>query len=428
MVQYIQRKPSLAEMLGQNIVGGLGGMFQRERDIADQQRKFAQESGLLQEKANLDLSNLREKERLKTERQNALVNMFFPGEGMPAQGVGMAQPSAGMTQEDIFYPGQQKQPAQSAQPQGSQPQSGQPPGKKRLSPEELLRLGIVNPQLASLMQKQQEAEDKKQQELDKEGRQLNLEKDRTGLTFAQKQLQSIQEDEANLALKESALNTMKNAIEEMPEGFSWDYVAQQVPFLDFLTSPSTAQFLTGAKEFFVGTITGIGGRLNQWIEQRMYSMLPNVGRSKAANYTVIRALENEIDIKRKRSELFNKYYREERNKMGTGTADFESISSRVDKEIKKYQESIQPILYNDLVAIGVLYDQEDFSKNVAQNLGPKGIGKKQPEKVLKNFSKVPKGTPINKNIVDAYKKRNPKASGIEIIDYLESLGYSTDEP
>lgn len=77
MVQFINRKPSLGEMLGQNVVSGLGGYLGRQRDLSDQERALAQQYGLVQQKADLDLRNKLEEFKGKKDLNMALLGSIF---------------------------------------------------------------------------------------------------------------------------------------------------------------------------------------------------------------------------------------------------------------------------------------------------------------------------------------------------------------
>jgi hypothetical protein len=125
-------------------------------------------------------------------------------------------------------------------------------------------------------------------------------------------------------------------------------------------------------------------------------MLAKIGRSTGANLTVTRALENELDLDKKKVELTNDISDRLRSE---GNFSQGNLGRLVQKELAKYAEDRQQILYNDLRAI-----------------------KSIEEKKSQSFNKVAQGTEISKYMVQSLLLKNgndPKKAAEE----AKKLGY-----
>lgn len=216
------------------------------------------------------------------------------------------------------------------------------------------------------------------------------------LERSQKVLKEVDEVAAQLPQKESSLSLMNEALANKDLSFwSWDNLADKTG-IEAFRSPEGALFKTAAKEYFLGNIKRAGARPNQWIEQQIQDMLAKIGRSTGANLTVTRALENELDLDKKKVELTNDISDRLRSE---GNFSQGNLGRLVQKELAKYAEDRQQILYNDLRAI-----------------------KSIEEKKAQPFNKVAQGTEISKYMVQSLLLKNgndPKKAAEE----AKKLGY-----
>jgi hypothetical protein len=225
---------------------------------------------------------------------------------------------------------------------------------------------ISEPAKAQLQQYQEEAKIKQKQSSDVF---------KADLDRSQKVLKESDEIASQLPQKESSLNLMNEALANKDLSFwSWDNFADKTG-VEAFRSPEGALFKTAAKEYFLGNIKRAGARPNQWIEQQIQDMLAKIGRSTGANLTVTRALENELDLDKKRVELANDISERLRSE---GDYSQGNLGRLVQKELSKYAEDRQQVLYNDLRAI-------------------KSIEEKKPQ----SFYKVKQGTPVSDYMVQS---------------------------
>ncbi len=203
-----------------------------------------------------------------------------------------------------------------------------------------------------------------------------------------------------LPQKRTALNLMKEATTTGNlDFFSKDNLAE-ISGMEGLRSPEGAIFKTASKEYFLGNISRAGSRPNQWIEQQIADMMAKIGRSKEANLSVERALENEIDLDQERLRLTDEVSdRLKRDK----NFDLSQLGREVQKGMTSYSNKKQLELFNDLRAI-------------------KSIADEKPQK----YKAVEKGTPISDYVARAiylqFGKDMKKADA-----YAKKLGYSTEE-
>ena len=196
--------------------------------------------------------------------------------------------------------------------------------------------------------------------------------------------------------KRTAINLMKDAVANRNLGFfSPDNIAELTGIEGF-RSPEGAIFKTAGKEYFLGNIARAGARPNQWIEQQIADMLAKIGRSPEANLSVLRALENELDLDEARVRLTQDISDRLKSEGDYGQG---KLGSMVNKELSQYAEQKQVALFNDLRAI-------------------KAIAENEPQK----FRKVEKGTQVSDFMAQALLKQfnnDPKKAAEE----AKKLGY-----
>ena len=243
------------------------------------------------------------------------------------------------------------------------------------------------------------------QELKKrqEERNITQRKEENKIKFGQdigkKVLERADEIAETLPQKEAALNIAKQAIVDGNLGFFTRDNLAELFGIEGLRSKEGAVFKTSMKEFLLGSLVRAGSRPNQWIEQQISDMAAKIGRSPEANLSVVRAIQNEIDIEKERIRLTD----EISDQITNTTGDYKKLGAMINTRLAKYAEQKQNELYNDLRAI-------------------KSIGENTPQK----FHKVQLGTPITPYMVDALLVTFDN-DDVKAMEEAKRLGYSFDE-
>lgn len=231
-------------------------------------------------------------------------------------------------------------------------------------------------------------------------RELNQKRDskvfENELARSSKVIERAEQIAEQIPQKRTAVNLMKDAVANKNLGFfSRDSLAE-ITGIEGFRSPEGAIFKTAGKEYFLGNISRAGARPNQWIEQQIADMMAKIGRSTEANLSVLRALENELDLDEARVKFTDEISDRLRAEGDYGQG---KLGTLVNKEMSKYAEAKQDILFNDLRAI-------------------KAIAENEPQK----FRKVEKGTQVSDYMVQALLKQfnnDPKKAREE----AKKLGY-----
>jgi hypothetical protein len=147
-----------------------------------------------------------------------------------------------------------------------------------------------------------------------------------------------------------------------------DYISELTGFKP-LQSQSGAELKTATKEYLLGNIKRVGNKPNQWIEQQIASMAPEIGKTKEANLAVVSALEAESDIDEKRVEILDRLEQEFKATKGHVPGNIGAIA---EKELQKYAIERQDILAYDL-------------RKIHEDAHPKDLSK---------IETVPQGTPL----------------------------------
>lgn len=151
-------------------------------------------------------------------------------------------------------------------------------------------------------------------------------------------LQDVETKRASLPTLQNALKIQDQALQEDDlSAFSPDYLAEVFHFEPF-RSPSGALFKTAGKEFFLGSINQVGRQPNQWIEQQIYSMAPQIGRSKEANLKVNAFLKFKADADEHDVETKSKLAQDLRNELGFVPANIGSLASQIEKPYLEKRE------------------------------------------------------------------------------------------
>lgn len=318
-----------------------------------------------------------------------------------AKGGRLAQYGLGQEGGQPGQPGQM-QPALAgnpAQPAASQPPQGAPNGQvpgsvfRRLSDDQLVVASgapdreVSEPAKSELKRREEE-------------RKINQKRDsdvfKSDLSRSSKVLERADQIAEQIPQKRTAVNLMKDAVANSNLSyFSPDNLAE-ITGIEGFRSPEGAIFKTAGKEYFLGNIARAGARPNQWIEQQIADMMAKIGRSPEANFSVLRALENELDLDEARVRITNEISDRLR---AEGDYSQGKLGSLVNKELSQYAEQKQDILFNDLRAI-------------------KAIAEKTPQK----FRKVDKGTQVSDFMAQALLNQfgnDPKKAAEE----AKKLGY-----
>ena len=219
---------------------------------------------------------------------------------------------------------------QSVQPAGLQSQniSQQPQNSSRsLTDEQILAIGSVNPQLASLLEKQKEF----QQRQDLQKQEINARKQENLIKRESQVSNPIllknSEQSANLPIKRAALNQMEEAIQSGDASGIIPYLVESTGFEPFRNANSS-KLKTAGKEFFLSNISRAGARPNQWIEQQISSAFPQIGRSKEGNQTALELLRYQQDVEEKRIQTINQLSEKYRNELGDGLTNRKGLEVR----------------------------------------------------------------------------------------------------
>lgn len=288
--------------------------------------------------------------------------------------------------------------AENNQQNQQQPQQGKPQQSifKRMTEDQLIvAAGSQDKEISepSKLELQQRNEDRKHNnELDKDKRKINND-------LGKKVLEQVDKIAETIPQKQSALNLMNQSIVDKNLGWpTWDNLAEITGF-EGLRSPEGALFKTASKEYFLGNIARAGARPNQWIEQQISEMLQKVGRSTAANLSVSRALQNELDLDKERIRLTS----EIKSELDASGGDYGNLGRQIESRLSKYAEAKQNELFNDLRAI-------------------KSIDEGNAQK----FHKVEPGTQISPVMVEALLARFNN-DPIKAEKEARTLGYEIDE-
>lgn len=333
-----ERQPGAVKVL-ESMIGNI-----QEKQVTARQRKAAQEAGV-----SPDLAPALQAAQLK---ENAKAKRLA--------GYGFNQ-SGGTNQT----------PGTPEIPNSPQPPSGGFPIRNWSDDQLVQATGAVDKEIAEPAK----AELKRREEQAKIDQKKQSDVFRAELSRSQNVLEKADNIAEQLPQKRTAVNLMKDAVANRNLGFfSPDNLAEMTGIEGF-RSQEGAIFKTAGKEYFLGNIARAGARPNQWIEQQISDMMAKIGRSPEANFSVLRALENELDLDEERVRLTNEISDKLKSE---GDYAQGKLGTLVTQGLTRYAEKKQQILFNDLRAI-------------------KAVADKTPQK----FIKVEKGTPVSNYMVQA---------------------------
>jgi hypothetical protein len=216
------------------------------------------------------------------------------------------------------------------------PQLGKSPNE--LTDQQIQAVSLINPEFGRILEAQKKAAIKKTQEEQKLNRKI-FESDRD--FESQRALPILKEADArlpNIEARKAALPRMKKAILEGESGFFTGDNFANLTGIESLRSQEGAELITSTKEFLLSSIGRAGSRPNQWIEQQISLMLPQVGRKKEANLATAEILDAEVQLDDARLKTTYRLAEEDRQKYGYVRGD---IAQRIEKEIAPEADKIQ---------------------------------------------------------------------------------------
>lgn len=325
MIQILPRnpKPSTMDRFGQAFanLGQAAGQAIPEMLMGQhQQRQRQEQAQKLQKLTGMDLSGLPPEmqqefvkafaqNKAKTEGQFDLLNRL--GLGNAFQEENEEGP------RDEMPSMEQKQPRGILKPEFENQSRPQEKSLKLIPQKKINAMSLLKPALAdkwqrandnivkkeihkeSFMQKEKENAAKAERALSNSNRK-KFESDRDfNVKFSYPVIEENNKEAKNLPVQETALQNMEGAINRGDDvsflTSDWWADATGIKALRTMTG---AQLENAGKEFLLSSVGRAGTRPNQWIEQRILSMSPEVGKNKEANQTYLEGLKSEFDIRK----------------------------------------------------------------------------------------------------------------------------------
>lgn len=155
---------------------------------------------------------------------------------------------------------------------------------------------------------------------------------------AKQSIESVRNLRMSLPKKEFAARLARDAILSDEVGaFSWNNLSEIFGRKEFLSAKG-AQLVAASKENLFSNISKVSAKAqNQWLEQRMASQFPEIGKSKEANLTMDAILQGEIDMDKAYVDAFTRLQNEDLQKYGYERKD---IDARAEKEVEPIYQKI----------------------------------------------------------------------------------------
>src|SRR5690606_5842315 len=123
--------------------------------------------------------------------------------------------------------------------------------------------------------------------------------------------------------------------------FSRDWWAQKFgEWGQGLVTPEGALVSGNIKNFLLSDLGSLKGRPNQFIEQRILSMTPQIGQQLEANEAATLALESQLELKEKKIQLADEIMQKYLNDPKFGYVPG-NLGAMVDAQLRPYQEQAQ---------------------------------------------------------------------------------------
>lgn len=253
---------------------------------------------------------------------------------------------------------------------------------KRYTPEQLKKLSIKYPKIASSIQKQYQAEDKLKLETrksDQKDRDYALQ---TNKNFTEK-VSSIRD---NLSKKQAAVTSLGEANTSGGLGFNLRNTLARYYGNEYWLDPNVALYNAATKALLVGE-RGNTARSNKIVDQAIKDSLGSDRESQKSRYIIQAGWQGSSNKDREFLRIYDQISKQDRDKYGYIRAD---IEDRVNERL------------------GNFYDEEDARTVEKINEIKRGYGFyysrdfSNPEAYLN----APKGTPLTQESMDYYLERN----------------------
>ena len=374
-------KQKAADIFGQ--LGENPSLQQIQKAVTEAQR-----SGVPQEliKSQMDLYEPLIKQRAKTAGSEQLLRSILPGYA-PASGGG-PQEQGGQSAL-----GQVMQPQQVGQPQQGQQQQ-QAFDITQVPENSLVQLASSpypeHQNLAQAELKRRENEHKKFTE-DRKFHAKGAEK-------TEERVSGMRE---SIPKKKMALNLARDAVQSGEVGIlSLANLAERTGAREFQTAKG-AQLVTAGKENLLSNMSRVSAKgQNQWFEQRLNSMFPQIGQSMEANETIDAMLQGELEMDEAYLRAYNELAKQDEDNFGYKRNDLDQRTHEIVDDL--YDDIMKKTSYK----MREIYERE------------KGISWMK-ENVMK---KVPNGTPLTPQMA---KVLSNKYGGnyAQAIENAKRLGY-----
>ncbi len=209
-------------------------------------------------------------------------------------------------------------------------------GELNITPEHLIKANAINPTLANTLSKV----DQRQQAERHHNESLEFKKAQAERgyhsEYAKKAVEKVDGLRESIPKKETALSLARDAIEQGNLGyFSKDKLADITGISAFRTAKG-AQLLTAAKENLLSNMSRVSARAqNQWFEQRLASMFPQIGNTDEANLSIQEMIEGEVAMDNAYLKEFDRIAAEDNQKYGYERKDIEKRARDASKFAEK---------------------------------------------------------------------------------------------
>lgn len=280
-----------------------------------------------------------------------------------------------------------------------QQQKTTPSQSRKFSNDQILKLSFMDPQVARIAQSQNEAQERTARDEATIERQTK-EKDRDFHTsYSRDAVKEVEGLRQSLPKLEMSLDFARNAIESNEVGaFSLANLGQRLGMPELQTAKG-AQLVTAAKENLLGNMSRVSSRAqNKWFEQRLNSMMAQIGQSPEANLTAQEMLEAEVAIGKAYVSEFDRLSEEDMKNFGYERKDIAKRARNATKHLENH-----------------IFNRASYRMKEIEENGQKLENLK--EKVGKN---VVKGTPMTMTMAKLYANKYGKENAMKV---AEKNGY-----
>ena len=181
---------------------------------------------------------------------------------------------------------------------------------RNLGDSELLRLASMPNPIANKVAKTEIEMRKLNQQKFNDERNFNAK----GAEEAEKKVSALRE---SIPKKRQAFEMARQAIASGEVGaFSINNFAERLGIPELQTAKG-AQLLTASKEFLLGNMARVSAKgQNQWFEQRLAAMFPQIGKSRAANETITEMLQADLALDEAYVTEYNKLAKQDQEQYG----------------------------------------------------------------------------------------------------------------